>query len=70
MLVKKISLQPKIKRMKKKVDSKHVETDCFPLCFSSFEWLEKRLKVSNKKQKFEIVDECINFLGMDDEEEE
>ena len=53
-----------------KVDSKHVESDCLPLCFSSFEWLKWSLRVSDKKHKFEIVDECINFLGMDDEQEE
>ena len=53
-----------------KVDSKHVESDFLPLCFYSFEWLEKTLKVSNKKQKFEIVDEGINFLEMDDKKEE
>ena len=39
------------------------------MCFPSFEWLKKRLKVSDQKQKFDIVDECINFLGMDDERE-
>ena len=30
-----------------KVETKHVESDYFPLCFPSFEWLKKRLKVSN-----------------------
>ena len=57
-------------RDENEVDNKHVERDCFPLCFSSFEWLKKRLKISDKKRKFEIVDGCINFLGMDDEQEE
>ena len=52
-----------------KVETGHVESDCLPLCFPSFEWLKKRLRVSNQKQKFDIVDECINFLGMDDERE-
>ena len=44
------------------VEAEHVEDDCFPLCFPSFEWFKKRLKVSNHQQKFDIVDECINFL--------
>ena len=29
-----------------RVDSKHVESDCLPSCFSSFEWPNKRVKVS------------------------
>ena len=52
------------------MDNKHVESDCLPLCFSSFEWLKKRHKVSDQKQKFEIMDEGIKFLGMDDKKEE
>ena len=52
-----------------RVETKHVENDCLPSCFPSFEWLKKRLKVSDQKQKFDIVDECINFLGMYDERE-
>ena len=51
-----------------RVETGHVESDCLPLCFPSFEWLKKRLKVSDQKQKFDIVDECINFLGMDGEQ--
>ena len=51
------------------VETEHVEDDYLPLCFPSFEWLKKGLKVSDHKQKFDIVDECINFLGMDDEQE-
>ena len=50
-----------------RVKIEHVESDGLPLCFHSFERLEKRFKVSNHKPKFDIVDECINFLGMDDE---
>ena len=50
-----------------KVDSKHVESDCLPLCFSSFEWLKKRHKVFDQKQKFEIMDEDIALLEMDNE---
>ena len=53
-----------------KVDSKHVKSDGLPLCFSSFEWPKKRLKVSYQKHKFEIVDEGINFREMDDKKEE
>ena len=53
-----------------RVDSKHVESDCFPLSFSAIEWLKRRLKVSYQKQKFEIVDEGINFLEIDDKQEE
>ena len=52
-----------------KVETKHVESDCFLLCFPSFEWLKKRLKVSDHEQEFDIVDECINFLRMGDEQE-
>ena len=52
-----------------RVETRHVESDCLSLRFPSFEWLKKRLKVSDKKHKFDIVDECINFLGMDDERE-
>ena len=29
-----------------KVETKHVESDYFPLCFPSFEWPNKRVKVS------------------------
>ena len=50
-----------------RVETRHVEDDCLSLCFPSFEWLKKRLKVSDHKQKFDIVDECINFLKMDGE---
>ena len=53
-----------------KVDGKHVKSDCLPLCFYSFKWLKEKLKVSDQKQKFEIVDEGINFLGMDDKKED
>ena len=48
------------------VETEHVESDCLPLCFPTFEWLKRGLKLSDHKQKFDIVDECINFLGMDD----
>ena len=51
------------------METERIESDCFPSHFPSFEWLKKRLKVSDQKQKFYIVDECINFLGMDDEQE-
>ena len=51
------------------VETEHVEDDCLPLCFPSFELLKKGLKVSDHKHKFDIVDECINFIGMDDEKE-
>ena len=67
LLVKKISLQSKIKKYENIVETRHIEDDCLPLCFPSFEWLKKRPKVSDHKHKFDIVDECINFLGMDDE---
>ena len=50
-----------------KVETKHVESDCLPLCSPSFEWLKQRLKVSDQKQKFDIVYRYINFLGIDDE---
>ena len=36
-----------------KVDSKHVESDYLPLCFSSLEWLKRRLRVFDNK-KIEI----------------
>ena len=49
------------------VETEHVEDDSLPLCFPPFEWLKKGLKVSDHKQKFDIVNECIDFLGMDDE---
>ena len=39
------------------VETEHVEDDCLPLCFPSFEWLKRGLKVSNHKQKFDTVDE-------------
>ena len=32
-----------------RVETGHVESDCLPLCFHSFEWLKERLKVSNQK---------------------
>ena len=32
-----------------RVETKHVENDYLLLCFPSFEWLKKRLKVSNQK---------------------
>ena len=33
-----------------KVDSKHVESDCFPLCLSSFEMLKQIFRVTNQKR--------------------
>ena len=51
------------------METEHVESDRFPLCFPTFEWLKKGLKFSDHKQKFDIVYECINFLGMDDGKE-
>ena len=30
-----------------RVESKHLESGCLHLCFPSFEWLKKRLKVSD-----------------------
>ena len=51
------------------METEHVEDDCSSLCFPSFKWLKKGLKVYDHKQKFDIVDECVNFLRMDDERE-
>ena len=56
--------------LKNRVDSKHVEGDCFPLCFSSFESLKQRFRSTNQIQEIEIMNEVIAFLEMDDEKEE
>ena len=48
----------------------HAENNSFPLSFYSFEWLRKRSKVTNKTQKYEIMDEDITFLEMDKEKDE
>ena len=53
-----------------KVDSENAEGNCFPLCYSSFELLRQRLRVSNKKQKFEVMENFIDFIEMDDEKDE
>ena len=37
-----------------KVDSKHVKSDGLPLCFSSFEWLKERLKVSDQNRNLRL----------------
>ena len=52
------------------VDSKHAKGDCFPLCFSSFEMLKRRSKGTYKIMKFEVMENFINFLEMDDKKEE
>ena len=52
------------------MDSKHAESDCFPLCFPSFELLKQRLRVSNRTQKLEDMDNFMAFLEMDNEKEE
>ena len=48
-----------------RVDSKHAEGGCLPLCFSSFEMLKQRSKDTYKKHKFEVMENFINFLKMD-----
>ena len=53
-----------------KVKGDPVENNSFPLSFSSFEWLRKRSKVTNQTQKYEIMDEDIRFLEMDNEKDE
>ena len=52
------------------MDSKHAESYWFPLCFSSFEILKQRIKVSIQKHKFETMENFINFFEIDDEKEE
>ena len=32
-----------------RVETEHFESDCLLLCFPLFEWLKKRLEVSNQK---------------------
>ena len=53
-----------------KVYSKDAKGDCLPLCFSSFERMKRRFRVTNKKQELEIMDEAIGFLEMDNEKDE
>ena len=53
-----------------KVKGDPAENNNLPLSFYSFEWLRKRSKVTNKTQKFEIMDEDITFLEMDNEKDE
>ena len=38
-------------KFENRVETEHVESDCLSLCFPSFEWLKKRLKVFDKKTK-------------------
>ena len=43
-----IFMEIKDQKYEKRVETGHVESDCFPLCFPSFQWLKKRLKVFNQ----------------------
>ena len=52
------------------VDSKHVEGNCLPLCFSSFELLNQIFRVTNQPHKYDIMNEDISFLEMDDEKDD
>ena len=36
-------------KFENRVETEHVESDCLSLCFASFEWLKKRLKVPDQK---------------------
>ena len=40
------------------------------LCYSSFELIRQRLNTSKQKQKFEDMENFMNFLGVEDEEDE
>ena len=40
------------------------------LCYSSFELIRQRLKASKHKHKFEDMENFMNFLEVEDEEDE
>ena len=48
--------------MENKVNSKLVEANHLPLCFSSFELLRKGSRVTNQTQEIEIMENFIAFL--------
>ena len=41
-----------------------------PLCFSSFKFLEESFKIINKVQKFEFMEDHIEFLEHNDERQD
>ena len=54
----------------KRKDSECAEGDCLPLCYSSFELLRQRLKASKQKLNYEDMENFMNFLEVEDEEDE
>ena len=44
--------------------------DSLPLCYSSFELIRQRLKASKQRHKFEDMENFINFLEVEDDEDE
>ena len=50
--------------------SECVERGSLPLCYSSFELIRQRLKASKQKQKFEDMENLMNFLEVEDDEDE
>ena len=50
--------------------NEHVENNCLPMCFSSFEYLKQRLKASKKAQKLEDMNNSMAFLGVNNEKGE
>ena len=41
--------------------NQHDERSCFPLCFSSFDFLKQRLRVSNQTHKIEGMNNVMAF---------
>ena len=54
----------------KRKDSEYAEGDCLPLCYSSFELIRQRLKSSKHKHKFEDMENFMDFLEVEDDEDE
>ena len=52
------------------VNGNLAEGNSLPLSFSSFELLRKGSRLTNKTQKYDIMDDVIEFLEMDDEKDD
>ena len=57
-------------KTKKIEDNEYDEGENLPLCYSSFELIRQRLKASKQKQKFEDMENLMNFLEVEDDEDE
>ena len=54
----------------KREDNECAEGDYLPLCYSSLELIRKRLTASKHKHKFEDMGNFMDFLKLEDDEDE